>query len=156
MALGDKAVDGGAAPHLLRAGLDKGMVVVAGDGAPLSGGQASVTIRTHYISTEDAAVVARRAVRLRGPVVPLDTDEPRDLLQDVHEALGEDDKTRAAHLADRLRESGHRCYRSINGQRLVEMLAGVGVTVPPGQGAHFWVSAVSVLRALDERDGVYR
>ncbi|WP_430542854.1 FtsK/SpoIIIE domain-containing protein, partial [Streptomyces iconiensis] len=54
MALGDKAVDGGAAPHKLRQGLDKGTVVVAGDGVKLSPGQSSITIRTHYVDDDQA------------------------------------------------------------------------------------------------------
>lgn len=156
MALGDKAVDGGAAPHLLRAGLDKGMVVVAGDGAPLADGQASATVRTHFIDGPDAEIIARRAVKLRGPVTPFEIESPRDLLQDVHEVLGEDDKQRARIVADRLRETGYRCYRDINGQRLVERFAEVGVIVEPGQGRHYWVLASKVLRALDERAGVYQ
>ena len=57
MALGDKAVNGGAAPHKLRQDLDKGTVVVAGDGVPLPAGQASVTIRTHYVDGAAAALV---------------------------------------------------------------------------------------------------
>ncbi len=65
MALGDAAVDKGAAPHELRAGIDKGVVVVAGDGAPLEPGQASITIRTHFIDGPDATVVARRAIERR-------------------------------------------------------------------------------------------
>ncbi|MFF9345494.1 ATP-binding protein, partial [Streptomyces sp. NPDC014773] len=55
MALGDKAVDGGAAPNLLRPGLDKGTVIVASDGIAIPAGQSSITVRTHYIDTDTAA-----------------------------------------------------------------------------------------------------
>nr|CAH60136.1 putative plasmid transfer protein [Streptomyces tenjimariensis] len=60
MALGDKAVDGGAAPHLLRQGLDKGTLVVASDGIDIPAGQASITVRTHYIDTDQAAEISGR------------------------------------------------------------------------------------------------
>lgn len=152
MVLQDKAVNAGARPDLLRLGADKGTVVMAGDGAPLADGQLFANVRVHYINDRDAWTIAERAKQLRGPVTPYHSDVLRDLLQDVHEALGEDDRVRAAHLADRLREAGHRCYRALNGQRLVELLGEVGVVVGPGQGAHFWVAAHAVLRAIDERD----
>lgn len=101
MALGDKAVDGGAAPHKLRQGLDKGTVVVAGDGVELPPGQASITIRTHYVSTEDAAEVADRA-RVRRKAVTTRTsaevEEPRDLLSDLGQLLGSG--TKRVRLAD--------------------------------------------------------
>ena len=53
MALGDKAIDGGAAPHKLRQGLDKGTVVVAGDGVKLAPGQSppSPSARTSSTAT---------------------------------------------------------------------------------------------------------
>jgi DNA segregation ATPase FtsK/SpoIIIE, S-DNA-T family len=157
MALGDNAIEGGAAPHRLRPGLDKGTLVVTGDGAPLGAGQASVTIRTHFNDDADAERIADRAKKLRGPVAPADPDEVRDLLQDVHEVFGQDDRVRAAHLADRLRETfpRYRAYRSINGTGLVAALAEAGVVVEPGQGRHFAVKAERVLRTMDERDGVY-
>uniref|UniRef100_UPI0009C10D5D cell division protein FtsK n=1 Tax=Streptomyces viridosporus TaxID=67581 RepID=UPI0009C10D5D len=60
MALGDKAVDGGAAPNLLRPGLDKGTLVVASDGIAIPAGQSSITVRTHYIDTATATAVAER------------------------------------------------------------------------------------------------
>ncbi|WLQ35018.1 FtsK/SpoIIIE domain-containing protein [Streptomyces castrisilvae] len=92
MALGDKAVDGGAAPNLLRPGLDKGTVVVASDGIRIPAGQAALTVRTHYISTDDAAEIATRAKSLRGGVTTLhavDRGEERDPLMDVMTVLGD-------------------------------------------------------------------
>lgn len=76
MALGAKAIDGGAAPHLLRQGLDKGTVVVTGDGVKLAPGQASITVRTHYIDGEAATALARRAAELRGRTGRTYTAEP--------------------------------------------------------------------------------
>ena len=61
MALGDKAINGGAAPHKLRQGLDKGTLVVAGDGVPIPSGQASITVRTHFVDGAEAAEIAERA-----------------------------------------------------------------------------------------------
>jgi DNA segregation ATPase FtsK/SpoIIIE, S-DNA-T family len=155
MALGDKAVDGGAAPHLLRPGLDKGTVVVAGDGAPLSAGQASVTIRTHFISNSDAAVIAERARKLRGPLVPADPEEVRSLVQDVHEALGPHAKMKATDVVSLLREMAprYRQYRALNGIQLGEWLGREGVTVRDDKGV-LTVRADRVLAELDRRQGV--
>jgi S-DNA-T family DNA segregation ATPase FtsK/SpoIIIE len=94
MAVGDKAVDGGAAPHELRSGLDKGTLVVAGEGVPLPAGQSSMTVRTHFIDGDDAATVIERAVVIRGgakaePAQVEAAPEVRDLLEDLAEVLGE-------------------------------------------------------------------
>lgn len=53
MALGDKAVDGGAAPNMLRPGLDKGTLVVASDGIdiPASTRRPSRSARTTSTTT---------------------------------------------------------------------------------------------------------
>lgn len=155
MALGDKAVDGGAAPHLLRAGLDKGTVVVAGDGAPLASGQSSVTVRTHFIDDEDAAIIAERARKMRGPIVPLGPGEKRDLVQDVHEALGSDDKVRCADMPARLRElaPAYGPYRALKGEHLAEQLRREGVEVRKADG-YLMVRAERILRVLDMRQGV--
>lgn len=65
MALGDKAIDGGAAPHRLRQGHDKGTVVVAGDGVDLPVGDAAITVRTHFIDGPTATAIATRAIEKR-------------------------------------------------------------------------------------------
>ena len=93
MALGDKAVDGGAAPHLLRPGLDKGTVVVASDGITIPKGQSSITVRTHYLDTDTdtAAAVADRARALRDGVTTahtLDRGPDRDPLADIATVVG--------------------------------------------------------------------
>ncbi|MFI6210345.1 FtsK/SpoIIIE domain-containing protein, partial [Streptomyces sp. NPDC051041] len=83
MALGDKAVNGGAAPHLLRQGLDKGTLVVASDGITIPAGQASITVRTHFIDDDAAQAIADRAKALRDGVTTLhaiDRGEQRDPL----------------------------------------------------------------------------
>ncbi|MFD5839829.1 FtsK/SpoIIIE domain-containing protein, partial [Streptomyces collinus] len=61
MALGDKAVDGGAAPNLLRPGLDQGTLVLASSGIDIPAGQSSITVRTHYVDDDAAEAITDRA-----------------------------------------------------------------------------------------------
>ncbi|MEV8340503.1 ATP-binding protein [Streptomyces niveus] len=105
MALGDKAVDGGAAPNLLRPGLDKGTLVVASDGITVPKGQSSITVRTHYISTDDAHTIAERAKTLRDGVTTLhsiDRGEERDPLTDIASVLGNAPRVLTADVLKRL------------------------------------------------------
>ncbi|MFG2852853.1 FtsK/SpoIIIE domain-containing protein [Streptomyces mirabilis] len=105
MALGDKAVNGGAAPHLLRQGLDKGTLVVASDGIEIPAGQASITVRTHYISTDDAKEIAARAKALRDGVTTLhviDRGEERDPLADIAAVVGDAPRVRTKDVLVRL------------------------------------------------------
>ncbi|MFJ9481686.1 FtsK/SpoIIIE domain-containing protein [Streptomyces mirabilis] len=105
MALGDKAINGGAAPHLLRQGLDKGTLVVASDGIDIPAGQASITVRTHYISTDDAKEIAARAKALRDGVTTLhviDRGEERDPLADIAAVVGDAPRVRTKDVLNRL------------------------------------------------------
>ncbi|MGV9645560.1 ATP-binding protein, partial [Streptomyces sp. NPDC003514] len=91
MALGDKAVDGGAAPNLLRPGLDKGTLVVASDGITIPAGQSSITVRTHYIDDDAATAITDRAKALRDGVTTLhaiERGEDRDPLTDIASVVG--------------------------------------------------------------------
>ncbi|MFC7906610.1 FtsK/SpoIIIE domain-containing protein [Streptomyces nigra] len=91
MALGDKAVDGGAAPNLLRPGLDKGTLVVASDGITIPAGQSSITVRTHYIDDDAATAITDRAKALRDGVTTLhaiERGEDRDPLADIASVVG--------------------------------------------------------------------
>lgn len=153
MALGEKAADTGAAPHNLRYGIDRGTVVVSGDGVDFEQGQAFATVRTHFIDDEQACAIAARALKLRGPV-QRDT-EVRDLVQDVHEALGEDDEVNVTDMPARLRElAPHwRPYRSIKGKGLMPLLAAEGVKVKHLNGYH-WVTQELVTDELNRRRGV--
>lgn len=155
MALGPKAVDAGAAPHDLRAGVDKGVLVVAGDGVPLPPGQFSMTVRTHFIDGASATRIAEQVKAARGPVLMPEPGEVRDVLQDVHEALGPDEMVRAPDMAARLRElaPGYRAYARMDGAGLAELLAAEGVEVRRKDGYPV-VRADRVLRALDERQDV--
>jgi S-DNA-T family DNA segregation ATPase FtsK/SpoIIIE len=134
MALGDKAVDGGAAPHLLRQGLDKGTLVSNGEGVKLPAGQSFLAIRTHFVDNDEAADIAGRAKGLRrgvGAVTTTSPDEDRDLLADLAEVLG-DERVRLADVPGMLRRLDPDCppYKSLNGVQLRELLLAEGVPVP--------------------------
>ncbi|MFG2417369.1 FtsK/SpoIIIE domain-containing protein [Streptomyces goshikiensis] len=113
MALGDKAVDGGAAPHLLRQGLDKGTVVVASDGITIPAGQASITVRTHYIDTEQAALIADRAKAMRSGITTtrsVDHGPALDPLADILAVLGTDARVLTQDVLKRLATLNAKAY----------------------------------------------
>ncbi|MFB8350259.1 ATP-binding protein [Streptomyces niveus] len=113
MALGDKAVDGGAAPNLLRPGLDQGTLVVASSGIEVPKGQSSLTVRTHYISTDDAKVIAERAKALRDGVTTLhviDRGEDRDALADIATVLGDSPRVLTMDVIKRLAALSENAY----------------------------------------------
>ncbi len=156
MGVGEKAVEAGAAPHMLRPGLDKGTLVVAGDLSAFGDvdpGQASVTVRTYFIDHDAACEIAARAKELRGPVQRPGPDEVRDLLTDVADALGQDEIVRCTDMAARLRELApdYRPYRSLNGKQLAEQLRAAGVEVKEKDGVPV-VRKDRVWRALDDRE----
>lgn len=156
MGVGEKAVEAGAAPHLLRPGLDKGTLVVAGDLSAFGDvdpAQSSVTVRTYFIDHDAAMEIAARAKALRGPVVRPDDDEVRDLLTDVADALGPDELVRASDMPARLREiaPGYPPYRTLDGTRLAELLGDEGVEVKTLKGFPM-VRRDRVYAALDARE----
>ncbi|WP_431992029.1 FtsK/SpoIIIE domain-containing protein [Streptomyces albogriseolus] len=105
MALGDKAVDGGAAPNLLRPGLDRGTLVVASDGITIPAGQSSITVRTHYIDDDAATAITDRAKALRDGVTTLhaiDRGEERDPLADIAAVIGDATRVRTKDVLARL------------------------------------------------------
>ncbi|MGW9186461.1 FtsK/SpoIIIE domain-containing protein [Streptomyces rubiginosohelvolus] len=129
MALGDKAVDGGAAPNLLRPGLDKGTVVVASDGIKIPTGQAALTVRTHYISTDDAAEIANRAKALRDGVTTLhavDRGEERDPLTDIMAVLGDASRVLTTDVLKRLAALSEDTYGKWSHLDLKRVLDGTG------------------------------
>ncbi|MFD0571245.1 FtsK/SpoIIIE domain-containing protein [Kitasatospora gansuensis] len=154
MALGDKAVNGGAAPHKLRMGLDKGTVVVAGDGVKLAPGQSSITIRTHFISGEDAIVIGDRAKALRAGVTTLHSAEPveqADLLADVATALGDAPRVRTQEVLQRLAALNPGEYREWTFGDLKQVLEAAGAA-PYKSDGQMVVGRDRVLAALSERD----
>ncbi|MEX5637922.1 ATP-binding protein [Parafrankia sp. FMc2] len=114
-ALGDKAVDGGAAPNKLRQGLDKGTLVVTGEGVPIPAGASSVTVRTHFIDGEPATEIADRAKARRAQVVtrtPGDEPDERDPLADMLTVLRGADRERTQVVLSRLMELAPAYYES--------------------------------------------
>lgn len=135
MALGENAVAAGAAPHELRQGADKGVVVVAGDVTAFDAprGQTFTIIRTHFIGDEDAAAVAARAVKLRGGRVQAQgapaTETPRDLLADLAGVIDGPERAKVSDLPQRLRRLAPSWpeYRSLTGRQLRARLTELGV-----------------------------
>ncbi|MFJ6778412.1 ATP-binding protein [Streptomyces yangpuensis] len=129
MALGDKAVDGGAAPHLLRQGLDKGTVVVASDGIAIPAGQASITVRTHYIDTDTAGVIADRAKALRDGVTTAHTvtqGPEHDPLTDILTVLGDAPRVLTQEVLKRLAALNQDVYGRWSFIDLKRVLDGTG------------------------------
>ncbi|WP_084468180.1 FtsK/SpoIIIE domain-containing protein [Actinokineospora inagensis] len=154
MALGDKAIDAGAAPHRLRQGLDKGVLVVAGDGVPLPPGQAALTVRTHYVNGADAADVADRARALRTAVTTTDTttpDTPLDPLADIAAVLTGHHRMRTQEVLTALAGRDSR-YRGWNFTTLNEALPEVARAYKTG--GQMKISATRVHEALTERDEI--
>ncbi|MET8221805.1 FtsK/SpoIIIE domain-containing protein [Streptomyces sp. NPDC005301] len=155
MALGDKAVDGGAAPHLLRQGLDKGTLVVASDGITIPAGQASITVRTHFIDDEPAAEVADRAKALRDGVATLrvvDQEEERDALADVASVIGDAPRLRTNEILKRLHALAPKVYGDQwTNDRLKALLEEHGEEPKKSHGVMV-VHRDHVLRALANRD----
>ncbi|MEC4018865.1 FtsK/SpoIIIE domain-containing protein [Streptomyces sp. H27-D2] len=135
MALGEQAVNGGAAPHKLRQGLDKGTLVVAGDGLQLAPGQASVTVRTHFIDGKEAAQIADRAKAQRARVTTAgtaagDDGERLDPLADIAAVLADESRMRTQEVLQLLAERNPGEYRSWKFGDLATVLDGAGA------GAH--------------------
>lgn len=161
MALGDKAIDGGAEPHKLRQGLDKGVVVVAGDGVKLEPGQASITVRTHYVSTEEAHEVAERAKARRSGVTTKTSVEPVaqvDSLQDVADVIGDKPRMPTREVLQRLTERNRGEYGEWTFPDLTQFLKDAGCEPHKSSGIPS-VDRQKVLDALANRaledDGDY-
>ncbi|MYX08858.1 ATP-binding protein [Streptomyces sp. SID8375] len=155
MALGDKAVDGGAAPHLLRQGLDQGTLVVASSGIDIPAGQASITVRTHYISTDDAKEIANRAKALRDGVTTLhaiERDEERDPLADIASVLGTASRVLTADVLKRLSALSEDAYGTWTPGDLKRVLEDAGAE-PYKSDGRMVVGRDRVSRALANRAG---
>ncbi|MFE3270200.1 FtsK/SpoIIIE domain-containing protein [Streptomyces sp. NPDC059215] len=154
MALGDKAVDGGAAPNLLRPGLDKGTLVVASDGIEIPKGQSSITVRTHYISTEEATAIADRAKALRDGVTTLtliERGEDRDPLADIASVLGDKPRLKTQDVLKRLAALSEDAYGKWSFTDLTRVLDGTGAEAYKSDG-RMVVGRDRVARALANRD----
>ncbi|GGK65720.1 ATP-binding protein [Streptomyces flaveus] len=153
MALGDKAVDGGAAPNLLRPGLDKGTLVIASDGIEIPKGQSSITVRTHYISTDDAKVIATRAKAMRDGVTTLhviDRGADRDPLADIAAAIGDASRLRTQDVLKRLAMLNEDAYGKWSFIDLKRVLDGTGAEPYKSDGVMV-VGRDRIARALANR-----
>ncbi len=155
MALGDKAVNGGAAPHLLRQGQDKGTLVVTSDGIEIPKGQTSITVRTHFIDDDPAAEIAERAKALRHGVATLhaiERGEERDPLADILAALGSDARVRTQDVLKRLAALNEDAYGGWSFLDLKRVLDGAGAE-PYKSDGRMVVARDRVTAALANRDG---
>lgn len=154
MALGDKAVDGGAAPHLLRQDLDKGTVVTNGGGMKLPPGQSSATVRTHYVSTEEAYEVAERIKARRGRAATNAVMDAygRDLLADLDAVLGET-RVNLADVVSLLRDHAPdwEPYQGLSGKSLRDMLHEQRVRTV-STGGYLLLDPPELRRVLAERE----
>jgi S-DNA-T family DNA segregation ATPase FtsK/SpoIIIE len=154
MALGENPVNGGAAPHLLRQGLDKGTVVMNGEGAELAAGQTSLTIRTHFISDPEADQIADRAKALRKGVTTRDGlpgEEEADPLEDIAAVLGDELRTGTQEVLLRLAELNSSRYRKWTFADLTRALEAAGAA-PYKTDGRMHVSRDRVVNALARRD----
>ncbi|MEV5733844.1 FtsK/SpoIIIE domain-containing protein [Streptomyces sp. NPDC052292] len=154
MALGDKAVDGGAAPNLLRPGLDRGTLVVASDGIQIPAGQSSITVRTHYIDDAAAEAITARAKALRDGVTTLhavERGEERDPLADIAAAIGDAPRLRTQDVIKRLSALNAEAYGDWSPVDLTRVLEGTGAE-PYKSDGRMVVSRDHIARALANRD----
>ncbi|MEU0340817.1 FtsK/SpoIIIE domain-containing protein [Streptomyces bobili] len=154
MALGDKAVDGGAAPNLLRPGLDRGTLVVASDGIDIPAGQSSITVRTHYIDDDGANAITTRAKALRDGVTTLhaiERGEERDPLADIAAVLGDASRVRTQEVITRLAARNADAYQGWTFLDLKRVLDGTGAEPYKSDGVMV-VARERIERALANRD----
>ncbi|MFC5198818.1 FtsK/SpoIIIE domain-containing protein [Streptomyces kaempferi] len=154
MALGDKAVEDGAAPHMLRQGLDKGTLVVASDGIDMPTGQSSITVRTHFIDDEPAVEIADRARALRDGVTTLraiERGEERDALADIVAALGEASRLPTTDVLKRLAMLDQDTYGTWTNGDLKRVLEAQGEEPKKSHG-RMVVHKDHALRAIAHRD----
>ncbi|MFH9808872.1 FtsK/SpoIIIE domain-containing protein [Streptomyces olivaceus] len=154
MALGDKAVDGGAAPNLLRPGLDRGTLVVASDGISIPAGQSSITVRTHYVDDDAATAITDRAKALRDGVTTLhavDHSPEHDPLADIAAAIGDAPRVRTKDVLARLAARNADAYGDWSFLNLKRALDDADASPYKSDGVMV-VSRDRVLRALTNRD----
>ncbi|GAA4999547.1 FtsK/SpoIIIE domain-containing protein [Streptomyces siamensis] len=152
MALGEAPVDAGAAPHKLRRDLDRGTLVVAG-GVKMEPGETSVTVRTYFLSGDDAVVLTDRAKARRQGVATvhkLEVVQDVDHLADLAAAVGRERRVRTTEVVHRLKTRNHAVYEHWNGARLKALLAEYDEE-PGTLDGYPVVKLESVERALERR-----
>ncbi|MFJ6126977.1 FtsK/SpoIIIE domain-containing protein [Streptomyces griseoviridis] len=154
MALGDKAVDGGAAPNLLRPGLDQGTLVVASSGIDIPKGQSSITVRTHYVDDDAATAIIDRAKALRDGVTTLtviERDADRDPLADIATVVGDASRVLTQDVLKRLAALNADAYGRWSFIDLKRVLDGTGAE-PYKSDGRMVVGRDRLARALTNRD----
>ncbi|WP_327401331.1 FtsK/SpoIIIE domain-containing protein [Streptomyces sp. NBC_01288] len=154
MALGDKAVDGGAAPNLLRPGLDQGTLVVASSGIDIPKGQSSITVRTHYVDDDAAEAIIERAKALRDGVTTLtviERGEDRDPLADILGVMGDASRLLTLDILKRLAVLDEAAYDGWTFGDLKRVLEAEGEE-PKKSNGRMVVHRDHVRRALTNRD----
>ncbi|MDT0434065.1 MULTISPECIES: FtsK/SpoIIIE domain-containing protein [Streptomyces] len=154
MALGDKAVDGGAAPNLLRPGLDQGTLVVASSGIDIPKGQSSITVRTHYVDDDAAVAITDRAKALRDGVTTLtliERGEARNPLADIAAVIGDAPRLRTQDVIKRLSALDADAYGDWSPGDLTRVLDGTGAE-PYKSDGRMVVGRDQITRAIAHRD----
>ncbi|GHF25945.1 ATP-binding protein [Streptomyces griseoluteus] len=154
MALGDKAVDGGAAPNLLRPGLDQGTLVVASSGIDIPKGQSSITVRTHYVDDDAAEAITDRAKALRDGVTTLhvvERGQERDPLADIAAVIADAPRLRTQDVIKRLSALDGDAYGDWSPGDLTRVLDGTGAE-PYKSDGRMVVSRDQITRALAHRE----
>lgn len=151
MALGETPVNAGAAPHKLRQGLDKGTLVVAGDGIKLAPGQPSITVRTHYIDDDQADEIADRIRTRRAGITKTEPVEAADHLADIATVLAADPRVRSQEVLHRLAAHNPTAYRDWSFNDLTAALEPYGAQPYKSHGVST-IARDRVLEALAERD----
>ncbi|MFE7974762.1 FtsK/SpoIIIE domain-containing protein [Streptomyces shenzhenensis] len=154
MALGDKAVDGGAAPNLLRPGLDQGTLVVASSGIDIPKGQSSITVRTHYVDDDAAEAITDRAKAMRDGVTTLtviERGEDRDPLADIATVVGDASRVLTQDVLKRLAALNADAYGAWSFIDLKRVLDGTGAE-PYKSDGRMVVGRDRLARALANRD----
>jgi S-DNA-T family DNA segregation ATPase FtsK/SpoIIIE len=130
--------------------------VVASDGIEIPKGQSSITVRTHYISTDEATVIADRAKALRDGVTTLhviERGEERDPLADIAAVLGDAPRVLTQDVLKRLASLSEDAYGGWTNGDLKRVLEAAGAE-PYKSDGRMVVARDRVTRALANRDGV--
>ncbi|MEU1194938.1 ATP-binding protein [Streptomyces sp. NPDC005813] len=154
MALGDAPVAKGAAPHKLRQGLDKGQLVVAGEGLKMAAGQVSENVRTHFIDDDQAEEITDRAKAMRANaanVHKLEAVQEVDYLADLAVVVGTEKRVKVTEVVHRLKVRNHSVYEHWNGGTVRDLLAEYDEDTGVYDGYPV-VRPESVQRALESRD----
>ncbi|CAM5267769.1 hypothetical protein SALBM135S_06494 [Streptomyces alboniger] len=127
----------------------------ASDGITIPAGQASITVRTHFIDDEPAAEIAARAKALRDGVTTLrvvDQAGERDALADVADVIGDAPRLRTNEVLKRLHSLAPEVYGDQwTNDRLKALLEEYGEEPKKSHGVMV-VHRDHVLRALANRD----